>query len=120
MGTKEKSKKESGEAEVLEKIAEMEAPYRDMGERLHEIITDSAPELTLRTWYGMPAYAKDGKVVCFFNAEKGYMSFALTEDANLSPAEDTPHQLIESSWYFTELDDATEEKLSDIVSKAAN
>lgn len=109
-----------GEAELRKKISEMEAPFPTVGERLHEIVMDSAPELTPRTWYGMPAYAKDGKVVCFFNAEKGYMSFALTEDANLSVDENAPHQLIESSWYFTELDDATEEALSHIVRKAAN
>lgn len=110
--------KTDGEAEVREAIAEMEAPFPEVGERLHELIMDSGPELTPRTWYGMPAYAKDGKVVCFFNAEKGYMSFALTEDANLSVNEDAPHQLIEGSWYFTELDDATEEKLSEIVRSA--
>lgn len=112
--------KTDGEAEVLEKIAEMEAPFPAVGERLHDIIMDCAPELTPRTWYGMPAYAKDGKVVFFFNAEKGYMSFALTEDANLSVDEDAPHQLIESSWYFTELDDPTEAALSDIVRQAVN
>lgn len=109
-----------GEAEVLEKIGEMEAPFPTVGERLHEVIMDSAPELTPRTWYSMPAYAKDGKVVCFFNAEKGYMSLALTEEANLAVDEDAPHRLIESSWYFTELDDATEKKLSDIVRQAVN
>ena len=109
-----------GEADVREAIAEMEAPFPTMGERLHEVIMDSAPELTPRTWYGMPAYAKDGTVVCFFNAEKGYMSFALTEDANLSVDEGASDQLIEASWYFTELDDATEEKLSDIVRQAVN
>jgi len=88
-----------GEVEVREPIAEMEAPFSAMGERLHEVIMDSAPDLTPRTWYGMPAYAKDDKVVCFFNAEKGYMSFALTEDANLSVDEGVSHQLIEGSWY---------------------
>ena len=109
-----------GEADVREAISEMEAPFPTMGERLHEVIMDSAPELTPRTWYGMPAYTKDGTVVCFLNAEKGYMSFALTEDANHSVDEDASDQLIEASWYFTELDDATEEKLSGIVRQAVN
>jgi hypothetical protein len=55
-----------GESEVLAKIAEMSEPDRAMAERLHALIKASAPELSQRTWYGMPAYAKDGKVVCFF------------------------------------------------------
>src|SRR5689334_7183285 len=58
--------KADGESEVLGKIAEMLEPDRVMAERLHAIIKASAPELTPRTWYGMPAYAKDGKTVCFF------------------------------------------------------
>src|SRR5918992_5161755 len=64
-------KAEAGESAVLAKIAEMSEPDRAMGKRLHEIVKASAPDLTPRTWYGMPAYAKDGKVVCFFqSAEK--------------------------------------------------
>jgi hypothetical protein len=60
-----------GESDVLEKIAEMAEADRVMAERLHAIVKASAPDLTPRTWYGMPAYAKDGKVVCFFqSAEK--------------------------------------------------
>jgi hypothetical protein len=112
-------KKADGEAAVLAKIAQMPAPYCAMGERLHEIITESAPGLTPRTWYGMPAYAKDGKVVCFFRVDK-YMTFGLTEDANLTREEGAPHQLMESAWYFTALDDATEARLSAIVRKAAS
>src|SRR5919107_2169983 len=56
----------AGESDVLAKIAEMQGPDRAMAERLHEIVKASAPALSPRTWYGMPAYAKDGKVVCFF------------------------------------------------------
>jgi len=111
--------KADGEAAALAKIAQMPAPYRAMGERLHEIIMKSAPELTPRTWYGMPAYAKDGKVVCFFRVDK-YMTFGLTEDANLTREEGAPHQLMASAWYLTALDDATEAKLSAIVRQAAN
>ena len=113
------TKKADGEAAVLAKIAQMPAPYRAMGERLHEIITQSAPVLVPRTWYGMPAYAKDGKVVCFFRVDK-YMTFGLTEDANLTREEGAPHQLMASAWYFSGLDDATEAKLSAIVRKAAS
>jgi hypothetical protein len=112
-------KKGDGEAAILAKIAQMPAPYRILGERLHEIIMTSAPGLTPRTWYGMPAYAKDGKVVCFFRVDK-YMTFGLTEDANLTREEGASHQLLGSAWYFTALDDATEAKLSAIVRKAAS
>src|SRR5215213_11237581 len=59
-------KKAEGESDVLAKIAEMQGPDRAMAERLHEIVKTSAPELSPKTWYGMPAYAKRGKVVCFF------------------------------------------------------
>ena len=60
------------EAEVRAAIAAMPAPYNSMGERLHNIIRANGPVLTPRTWYGMPAYAKDGKVICFFRAHKIY------------------------------------------------
>src|SRR5512132_2939136 len=59
-------KKAEGESDLLAKIAEMQEPDRAMAERLHEIVKASAPALSPKTWYGMPAYAKDGKVVCFF------------------------------------------------------
>ena len=58
----------AGESDLLAKIAEMPEPERTMAKRLHEIITASAPALSPKTWYGMPAYAKDGKVVCFFQS----------------------------------------------------
>jgi hypothetical protein len=117
--TKQAAKKADGEAAVLAKIAEMPAPYRAMGERLHEIIMTSVPGLTPRTWYGMPAYAKEGKVLCFFRADK-YMTFGLTEDANFTLEEGATHQLMEYAWFFTALDDATEAKLSAIVRKGAS
>ena len=112
-------KKADGEAAVLAKIAAMPAPYRAMGERLHALILRSAPALQPATWYGMPGYAKDGKTICFFRANKKYMTFGFTQEANLTPEEGAPHQLIESAWYFTALDDATEAKLCAIVRKAA-
>src|SRR5215211_52002 len=78
----------AGESDVLAKIAEMPQPDRAMAERLHEIVKASAPELSPKTWYGMPAYAnKDGKVVCFFqSAEKfnaRYATFGFSDKANL-------------------------------------
>jgi len=76
-----------GESEVLAKIAEMTAPDRALAERVHAVIKASAPDLTPRTWYGMPAYAKDGKVLCFFQpAQKfktRYSTFGFNDAANL-------------------------------------
>jgi len=184
--------KTEGEAEVREAIAEMEASFPAVGERLHEVIIDSGPELTPRTWYGMRAYARMARscassTQCSVESAEGveiaplYTRFRsaatriqrwtlgreekigslgvsiqllddekrdnrafrdrdpravigfnraqrrewihvvlLTEDANLTVDEDASHQLIEGSWYFTGLDDATEEKLSDIVRQAVS
>src|SRR6266702_1898142 len=79
--------KADGESAVLAKIAEMPGPDRAMGERLHAIIKASAPALSPRLWYGMPAYAKDGKVVCFFQSAQKfstrYATFGFNDSANL-------------------------------------
>ena len=79
--------KEAGEADVLEKIAEMQESDRAMAERIHAVVKASAPDLSPRTWYGMPAYAKDGDVVCHFqSAEKfktRYATFGFSHKANL-------------------------------------
>jgi hypothetical protein len=108
-----------GEAAVLAKIAAMPELYRAIGVRLHALVLRSAPSLQPTLWYGMPAYAKNGPVVCFFRADK-YMTFGLTDKANHALEEGAPHQLRESAWFFTALDDATEARLSGIVRKAAN
>ena len=85
--TKQSAKKEDGESAVLAKIAEMPEPYRAIGERLHAIIKASAPALSPKTWYGMPAYARDGKVVCFFRGgekfKERYMTLGFNQEANL-------------------------------------
>ena len=82
-----KAGKTDGESAVLAKIAEMPEPDRTLGKRLHAIIRASAPALSPKTWYGMPAYAKDGKVVCYFqNASKfkaRYATFGFSDEANL-------------------------------------
>jgi hypothetical protein len=78
----------------------------------------SAPALQPTLYYGMPWYAKDGKRVCFFRADK-YMPFGLTEEVNLTRKEGAPHQLLASAWYFTALDDPTGAKLSAIVPTTA-
>src|SRR5829696_1564250 len=77
----------AGESAVLAKIAEMPQPDRAMAERIHEIVKASAPELSPKTWYGMPAYAKDGKVVCFFQSAQKfnsrYATLGFSDEANL-------------------------------------
>jgi uncharacterized protein YdhG (YjbR/CyaY superfamily) len=82
-----KKEKGDGEADVLAKIAAMREPDRAMAERLHAIVKASAPALSPRTWYGMPAYAKDGKVVCFFQSAQKfntrYATFGFSDKANL-------------------------------------
>ena len=113
------AKKADGGVAVLAKIAAMPAPYRTMGERLHALILRSAPALQPKLFYGMPGYAKDGPIVCFFRADK-YMTFGLTDKANFTREESAPRQVLESAWYFTALDDATEAKLSAIVRNAAS
>jgi len=108
------------EREFHEAVAELEAPYREMGERVHEIVTENAPDLEPRTWYGMPAYERDGKTVCFFRVDGEYMTFGFTEKVDLTPDDSELHQLIPSSWFFTALDDATEDELAAIVRTIAN
>jgi len=86
-GSRTKKDKADGEADVLAKIAAMQQPDRAMAERLHEIVKASAPVLSAKTWYGMPAYAKDGKVVCFFQSAQKfktrYATFGFSDQANL-------------------------------------
>ena len=86
--------KADGEAEVRAKIAEMPEPDRDMAEWLHEIFRATAPALSPKTWYGMPAYAKDGSVVCFFqSAQKfktSYATFGVSDKANLDDGQMWP------------------------------
>jgi uncharacterized protein YdhG (YjbR/CyaY superfamily) len=86
-GRRGKKAKADGEGDVLAKIAEMEGSDRAMAERLHAIVKASAPALSPKTWYGMPAYAKDGKVVCFFQSAQKfktrYATFGFSDKANL-------------------------------------
>ena len=86
-GARANKDKADGESDVLAKIAAMREPDRAMAERLHAIIKASAPGLSPKTWYGMPAYAKDGKVVCFFQSAQKfktrYATFGFSDTANL-------------------------------------
>ena len=107
------------EGAVLAKIAEMQGPDRAMAKRLHAIIKASAPALSPRTWYGMPAYAKDGKVVCFFqSAEKfksRYATFGFSDAANLDEGTMWP-----TSFALKELTAAEEARIGALVKKAVS
>jgi uncharacterized protein YdhG (YjbR/CyaY superfamily) len=111
--------KAEGESDVLAKIAEMSEPDRAMAERLHAIMKASAPDLSPRTWYGMPAYAKDGKVVCFFrSAEKfkdRYATFGFNDAANLDEGAMWP-----TGFALKELTAAEETKIGALVRKAVS
>jgi len=114
-----KKDKAEGESVVLAKIAEMQGPDRAMAERLHAIITASAPALSPKAWYGMPAYAKDGKVVCFFQSAQKfnsrYATFGFSDTANLDEGAMWP-----TSFALKELTAAEEAKISALVKKAVS
>jgi uncharacterized protein YdhG (YjbR/CyaY superfamily) len=109
----------AGESAVLEKIAEMPKPDRVMAERLHEIVKASAPDLSPKTWYGMPAYAKDGKVVCYFTAaakfKSRYATLGFNDEANLDDGAMWP-----TSFALKELTAADEAKIAALVKKAVS
>ena len=109
----------AGEAEVLAKLADMPAPDRAMGERLHAIVLSSAPNLAPRTYYGMPAYAKDGKVICFFKPASKfkvrYATFEFQPDAVLDDGAMWP-----VAFALIELTAAAEARIAELVRKAAS
>ncbi len=108
-----------GESEVLAKIAEMPGPDRALGDRLHAIIKASAPALSPRLWYGMPAYAKDGKVVCFFQSAQKfktrYATFGFNHAANLDDGAVWP-----VAFAVTKLTAAEEARIGALVKKAVS
>jgi uncharacterized protein YdhG (YjbR/CyaY superfamily) len=105
------------EKDVLAKIAEMEESDRVMAERLHALIKTTAPELSPRTWYGMPAYAKDGNVVCFFQDARKfksrYATFGFSDKANIDEGTMWP-----TSFALKELTAADEARIAELVKKA--
>jgi uncharacterized protein YdhG (YjbR/CyaY superfamily) len=111
--------KADGESAVLAKIAEMPEPDRAMGKRLHAIIKASAPALSPKTWYGMPAYAKDGNVVCFFQSAQKfktrYATFGFSDKANLDEGAMWP-----TAFALTELTAADEARIAALVKKAVS
>ena len=111
--------KEEGERALLEKIAEMPKPDRVMAERLHAIVTKSAPNLSPKTWYGMPAYAKDDQIVCFFKSadkfKSRYATLGFEEAANLDEGAMWP-----TSFALTRLTASDEKKIGALVKKAVS
>jgi len=116
---KAEANKADGESAVLAKIAEMQGSERAMAKRLHAIIKASAPALSPKTWYGMPAYAKDGKVVCFFQSaqkfKSRYATFGFSDEAKLDEGAMWP-----TSFALKELTAAEETKIGALVKKAAS
>ena len=112
-----KAGKTDGESEVLAKIAEMREPDRGMAERLHGIVKATAPDLSPRTWYGMPAYAKDGKVVCFFKSAQKfktrYATLGFSDKANLDDGPMWP-----TDFALKELTADVEERIEGLIMRA--
>src|SRR5947209_16787840 len=108
-----------GESAVLAKIAEMREPDRALGERLHAVIKASAPDLSPRLWYGMPAYARDGNIVCFFQSAQKfktrYATFGFSDKANLDEGPMWP-----TAFALTELTAADEARIGALVKKAVS
>jgi len=115
----QRTRKVDGESAVLASIAAMPEPYRAIGERLHTIIKASAPALSPKTWYGMPAYAKEGKVVCFFRGgdkfKERYMTLGFNDAANLDEGHLWP-----IAFALTELNAAEEAGIAALVKKAVS
>ena len=111
--------KGDGEGDVLAKIAEMQGSDRALAERVHAIVTASAPGLSPRTWYGMPAYAKDGKVVCFFQSAQKfktrYATFGFSDAANLDEGSLWP-----VAFALKELTAAEEQRILELVKRAVS
>jgi hypothetical protein len=116
---KASARKADGESEVLAKIAEMPESDRVMAKRLHAVIKASAPALEPKTWYGMPAYAKDGKVVCFFQSAQKfktrYATFGFSDAARLDEGSMWPN-----AYALTKLTAADEARIGALVKKAVS
>ena len=114
---KAEAAKADGEKALLEKVAEMKGNDRALAKRLHALITNAAPVLTPKTWYGMPAYAKDGKIVCFFQSaakfDSRYATFGFSDEATIDQGTMWP-----TSWALKKLTPAEEKKIVALVKKA--
>jgi uncharacterized protein YdhG (YjbR/CyaY superfamily) len=118
-GERDAKAREKGEADLLEKVAEMSDADRAIAERLHAVVTAAAPELLPKTWYGMPAYAKDGAVLCFFQpADKfgsRYATFGFNDPAMLDDGTMWP-----TAFALTKLTKQNEETIAALVAKAVS
>jgi uncharacterized protein YdhG (YjbR/CyaY superfamily) len=116
---KKRGAKEDGEADLQASIAKMVPADRAMAERIHAIVTGAAPDLESRTWYGMPAWAKDGKTIAFFQPaakfKARYSTFGFNEDAKLDEGNIWP-----TSWALTELTPADEKTIAELVKRAVS
>ena len=114
-----KNTKEADEAAVLEKIAEMSDDERSIATRIHQIVAEAAPDLAPKTWYGMPAYARDGKVVCFFQPgskfKARYSTLGFSDEANVDDGSIFP-----TVFAITELNDAVEKQIGELISRAVS
>lgn len=118
--SKKSSKAEKDAAALDAKIAEMESPDRELAERLHEVVMAAAPDLAPRLWYSQPAWAKDGKVVCFFRSglvdKERYSTFGFSQEANL----DDDSGMWPSAYALTKLTDKTAKQLAGLVKQAVS
>ena len=116
-GSGKKRSREEGEEEVMESISKMAEQDRNMAKRLHDLITKNAPQLYTRTWYGMPAYAMDDKIICFFqNSQKfktRYSTLGFTDGAHLDDGSMWP-----TSFAISDMDRHTEEKIAELLKRA--
>jgi uncharacterized protein YdhG (YjbR/CyaY superfamily) len=114
-----KGSKADGQADLLDKIAELPKPDREMAERIHAVVLEAAPDLAPRTWYGMPAYARNGKVVCFFTPaakfKERYATFGFNAEAHLDEG-----SMWATSWALTKLTPADEKEIARLVKKAVS
>lgn len=119
MPSKKADKDADNLAAVLEKIPQMFGEDADVGLRMHNAIMEAAPDFKPRLWYGMPGYAKGrSKPVLVFIRKDDYLTFGMTEKANLLIDENAPHKLVANAWFLTELDEATEARIAEIVRAA--
>jgi|SRR5690606_11726544 len=109
--------KKKGDEAVLAKIADAPEPYREIGERLHHIIRESAPSLEPVVRWGLPFYVKDGQDICYIKTDKDYLAFGFGEVTN--PTVEEGAHMHPVAWTLTSLDDATEARISTLVKKAA-
>jgi hypothetical protein len=106
-----------GDAAVLAKLADAPAPYRDIGERIHRIIRESAPSLEPIVRWGLPFYTKHGKDVCYLKPDKDFIAFGFAEVAN--PSQEEGAHMHPVAWTVTSLDASTEDRIRELVRKAA-